>query len=237
MNIGSFKTKIFADGANYKDIVNLNKNKLVSGFTTNPTLLKNNGINNYKLFANKVLKKIKDKPISFEVISDKLSIMEKQAIQINSWGDNVYVKIPVTNTKGEFCGPILKNLAAEKVKLNVTAIFTDQQVDRVLKSLKTDVKSCISIFAGRIADTSIDPIGIMKRSQKKIKNTHCELIWASPREVFNIIEANRIGCNIITVTPTLLNKFITNYKKNLNKFSIETVKMFYNDAKKSKLQI
>ena len=235
--LNNLKVKIYADGANYKEIKNLDNNRLVSGFTTNPTLLKNNGINNYKNFAKKVLKKIRTKPISFEVIADKLSIMEEQAFEINSWGKNVYVKIPVTNTKGEFCGPILKNLSKEKVKLNVTAIFTDKQVNNVLNSLDPKVHSCISVFAGRIADTGTNPINIMKRTLKKIKKNNCDLIWASPREVLNIVEANKIGCDIITVTPDLLSKFINNYKKDLNKFSIETVKMFYNDAKKSKLQI
>ena len=233
----NLKVKIYADGANYKEIKNLDNNRLVSGFTTNPTLLKNNGINNYKNFAKKVLKKIRTKPISFEVIADKLSIMEEQAFEINSWGKNVYVKIPVTNTKGEFCGPILRNLSKEKVKLNVTAIFTDRQVNNVLNALDPKVHSCISVFAGRIADTGTNPINIMKRTLKKIKKNNCDLIWASPREVLNIVEANKIGCDIITVTPDLLSKFINNYKKDLNKFSIETVKMFYNDAKKSKLQI
>tara|TARA_B100000900_G_scaffold415691_1_gene446638 strand:- start:2958 stop:3668 length:711 start_codon:yes stop_codon:yes gene_type:complete len=235
--LNNLKVKIYADGANYKEIKNLDNNRLVSGFTTNPTLLKNNGINNYKNFAKKVLKKIRTKPISFEVIADKLSIMEEQAFEINSWGKNVYVKIPVTNTKGEFCGPILRNLSKEKVKLNVTAIFTDKQVNNVLNALDPKVHSCISVFAGRIADTGTNPINIMKRTLKKIKKNNCDLIWASPREVLNIVEANKIGCDIITVTPDLLSKFIKNYKKDLNKFSIETVKMFYNDAKKSKLQI
>ena len=235
--LNNLKVKIYADGANYKEIKNLDNNRLVSGFTTNPTLLKNNGINNYKNFAKKVLKKIRTKPISFEVIADNLSIMEEQAFEINSWGKNVYVKIPVTNTKGEFCGPILKNLSKEKVKLNVTAIFTDKQVNNVLNALDPKVHSCISVFAGRIADTGTNPINIMKRTLKKIKKNNCDLIWASPREVLNIVEANKIGCDIITVTPDLLSKFINNYKKDLNKFSIETVKMFYNDAKKSKLQI
>ena len=235
--LNNLKVKIYADGANYKEIKSLDSNRMVSGFTTNPTLLKNNGINNYKNFAKKVLKKIRTKPISFEVIADKLSIMEEQAFEINSWGKNVYVKIPVTNTKGEFCGPILRNLSKEKVKLNVTAIFTDKQVNNVLNALDPKVHSCISVFAGRIADTGTNPINIMKRTLKKIKKNNCDLIWASPREVLNIIEANKIGCDIITVTPDLLNKFINNYKKDLNKFSIETVKMFYNDAKKSKLQI
>lgn len=235
--LNNLKVKIYADGANYKEIKNLDNNRLISGFTTNPTLLKNNGINNYKNFAKKVLKKIRTKPISFEVIADKLSIMEEQAFEINSWGKNVYVKIPVTNTKGEFCGPILRSLSKEKVKLNVTAIFTDRQVNNVLNALDPKVHSCISVFAGRIADTGTNPIDIMKRTLKKIKKNNCDLIWASPREVLNIVEANKIGCDIITVTPDLLSKFINNYKKDLNKFSIETVKMFYNDAKKSKLQI
>ena len=237
MQLKNLNTKIFADGASYKDIISLNSNKLVSGFTTNPTLLKNNGISNYKNFAAKVLKKIKKKPISFEVIADNLLEMQKQAIEIASWGKNVYVKIPVTNTRGEFCGPIIKNLSSRGIKLNITAIFTDKQVDKVLKCINDKTPSCISIFAGRIADTGRNPNDILIRSLKKIKKTNCSLIWASPREVYNIIESSNIRCDIITVTPDLLKKFINLNNKDLNQFSIETVQMFYKDAKKSKLQI
>ena len=237
INLNQLKTNIFADGANYKDILILDKNKLIKGYTTNPSLLKKNGVKDYKKFAKKILKKIKNKPISFEVIADKLIDIEKQAHEISSWGKNVYVKIPVTNTKGEFCGPIIKKLSKNGIKLNITAIFTQRQVNRVIQILDPKTPSFISIFSGRIADTGHDPKIIIINTLKKLKKTNTKIIWASPREAFNIIESSRIGCHIITVTPELLTKFFSLLNKNLEKYSIETVKMFFEDGKKSKLKV
>ena len=194
------KIKIYADGANIKEIIKLNNKKIIKGFTTNPSLIKNNGIKNYKKFALDLLKHIKYKPISFEVISDDFYEMERQAREISSWGRNVFVKIPVTNTKNEYSGKLIKKLSDEGLKINVTAIFTILQVKKVIKSLNNNTPSNISIFAGRIADTGIDPKATILESLKMLQGTEIKLIWASPREVYNIFEADNIGCDIITIT-------------------------------------
>lgn len=225
------KIKIFADGADEKHMLALNKLPHIKGLTTNPSLMKKAGIKNYSNFAKKILKKIKIKPISFEVFSDKHEEMYRQAKIISSWGRNVYVKIPITNSKGKGCYKIIKKLSDEKVNLNITAVFTMSQVKNLKKNLNPKSKSIISIFAGRIADTGRNPANIIKQSIKMFsKNKNIEILWASTRELYNIFEANNLQCQIITVTPDILKKIkLINY--NLNKYSIDTIKDFYNDAK------
>ena len=222
--------KIFADGAKKDEIFEMNKRSYISGFTTNPTLMKKAGIKDYKAFSLDVLSQIKDKPISFEVFSDDFEEMEKQALEIASWGKNVYVKIPITNTKGFSSKQIIKKLSEKKVKLNVTAIMTSKQVEEIMPSLKESRGAFISIFAGRIADAGIDPLKTMIDSLKLLEqNENLEMIWASPRELFNVVQADKIGCHIITATSDILNKLPT-LGKDLNEFSLETVNMFYKDA-------
>lgn len=238
MKVNIFKnTKIFADGANYDEMVKLSKASYIKGLTTNPSLMKKNGIKNYADFAKKILKKIKKKPISFEVFSDDLNEMKKQGLVINSWGKNVYVKIPITNTKKKSTASVIKFLSGRGIKVNVTAIMTIKQVKEVLKNLNPKVPSCISIFAGRIADTGRDPIMTMKNALSMMKkNKKSELIWASTRELYNVYQANNIKCHIITVTSDVIKKFsLLNY--NLNKYSLDTVKGFRKDALKSKYKI
>ena len=236
-NLNDLKIKIFADGADSKDILELNQNKLISGFTTNPSLMRKSGVTNYKNFAIEILKQVKDKPISFEVFDDEITIMEKQAYEIASWGNNVNVKIPITNTKGDSTSDIIKKLSNDRVICNITAIFTIDQVKQVIDVLSVKTTSIISVFAGRIADTGLDPIPLMKDSLSIIKqNPQSNLLWASPREMLNIFQANQIGCDIITVGKDIINKF-SSVDKNLELFSLETVKMFYSDAIKSKLRI
>lgn len=223
--------KIFADIINKAELIEINKNNKIAGFTTNPTLLRKGGVSNYKEFAIDILSAI-NKPISFEVIADDLNEMERQALKISSWGKNVYVKIPITNTKGESTYSIIESLSKKSIKLNITAITTVKQIKKILPALKTSIGSYISVFAGRIADTGTDPLPIMKRALKLIDETNLELIWASPREVYNIIQAENIGCHIITCTNDILKK-LPLIGKDLTEYSLETVKMFYNDAKLS----
>jgi transaldolase len=235
--INNLKTKIFADGASIDEFIKLNNNQNIKGFTTNPSLMRKNGITNYKLFALDLLKIIKEKPISFEVFADDLESMEKQAFQINDWGSNVYVKIPVTNTKGESVVPLIKDLQKKKIKLNVTAIFTEKQISEIISNLVNDIPSIVSIFCGRIADAGLNPDEFIKFAQKQIKeNSKIEILWASTREIFNIFQADKIGCDIITVPNDLLNK-LNIVGKNLNDYSLETVQSFYNDAKNSKYSL
>ncbi len=231
------KTKIFADGANYDEMIKLSKSTFVKGLTTNPSLMRKNGITNYQKFAKKILNKIKSKPISFEVFSDDLEEMKEQALKINSWGKNVYVKIPITNTKKESTAEVIKYLTKKNIKVNVTALMTIQQVKVVLKNLNPNVPSYISIFAGRIADTGRDPISLMEKSLELMKsNKKSELIWASTREIYNIYQSNKIRCHIITVTGDLIKKFhLLNY--NLDKYSLDTVKDFRSDAVKANYKI
>jgi len=232
------KLKIFADGANYNDIIRLTGKTYIKGLTTNPTLMRQSGIKNYVTFSKKVLKKVKKIPISLEVFADDLNEMYVQAKKINSWGKNVYVKIPIVNTKGQSTKAVIKKLLEESVKLNVTAIMKYEQILKLKSLFKKNTKLILSIFAGRIADTGVDPVNDIKRSLKLVKNfKNIEILWASPREVLNIYQANKIGCHIITATPTLIEKFIRLKNYNLNKYSIDTSKMFYNDAKKSKFKI
>jgi len=225
------KIKIFADGADVNEMVAGYKNGSgISGFTTNPTLMRKAGITNYEAFAKEVLSKITDLPISLEVFSDELPEMEKQAQKISGWGKNVYVKIPVTNTKGVSTAPIIKNLSHAGIKLNVTAIFTISQVGEILDVLSARTPSIISIFGGRIANAGIDPMPIMREAVAMAKKFPlCEVLWASPREAFNVIQAEQCGCHIITVTSDVLTTMKT-FGKSLEQFSLETVQMFFKDA-------
>jgi transaldolase len=226
----TLKVKIFADGANKKNMLEMYSKNFVKGLTTNPSLMKKEGIKDYKNFCIDILRSIKDKPISFEVFSDDFTEMERQALEIASWANNVYVKIPITNTKKETCYKTIKKLSKNKVKLNITAVMTLDQVKETVSVLQPNVPSYVSIFAGRIADTGIDPVPMMAESVKLLKSLPAsELIWASPRELLNIFQADNIGCQIITVTNDILKKLsLIDY--DLNKYSLDTVKMFYNDA-------
>lgn len=227
---GDLKVKVFADGADKTGILKLYADPRIKGFTTNPTLMRKSGITDYKAFALDVLSSIKDRPVSFEVFSDDIDEMYQQALKIGSWGDNVYVKLPVTNTKGVSTVPLIQKLAPSGIKMNVTAIFTLEQVTQVSQALTDAAPSYISVFAGRIADAGLDPLPIMKASLDIMKpHPKQELIWASPREVYNIVQADDIGCHIITVTGDLIAK-LGNLGKTLEQFSLETVTMFYNDA-------
>jgi transaldolase len=235
--IDQLRVKIFADGADLKNIFSLYKQPFVKGFTTNPTLMRKSGIKNYKSFALEVLKEVPDRPVSFEVFADDLAGMLAQAKVIDSWGPNVNVKIPVTNSKGESTGSIVKELSAAGVKLNITAVFTIEQVKIIAKQLTYETPAIVSVFAGRIADTGVDPVPIMQESIEIFKNLpKVELLWASPREFFNIIQADEIGCHIITATPDVIGK-LKLLNKDLNQFSLETVQMFYRDAQAAKYKI
>ena len=228
--IDDLKVKIFADGALKNEMLDMHQKTFIKGLTTNPTLMNKAGIKDYRAFCKDILTIIKDKPLSFEVFSDDFTDMERQALEIASWGDNVYVKIPITNTKAETCYTLVKKLANEKVKLNITAIMTLDQVANVVGALDKDVAAYISIFAGRVADTGRDPIPMMQSALLMMKEKPLsELIWASPRELLNIFQADQIGCHIITVTHDILKKLaLVDY--DLDKYSLDTVKMFYNDA-------
>jgi transaldolase len=231
--LADLKVKIFADGAELKIIADMNRQSWIKGFTTNPTLMRKANIIDYKAFSLDVLKIVTDKPVSFEVFSDDFDEMEAQANQIASWGRNVYVKIPVSNTKGEFSGPLIKRLAAAGVQLNITAMMTPVQTERVVACLSPDVPSFVSVFAGRIADSGRDPMPIMTKCVKILKsNPKAELIWASPRELLNIFQADSIGCHIITATNDVLAK-LPNIGKDLDQYSLETVQMFRQDALKA----
>jgi len=224
------KIKIFADGANVIEMKRVYGEGIVKGFTTNPTLMKKDGVTDYVTFAKDVLTVIKDMPISFEVFSDDFDSMEKQARLIGSWGENVYIKIPVTNTKGETSYELIKKLTSDGLKLNITAIMTTEQVEKVMDSISENTKTIISVFAGRIADTGRDPIPYMKRSLEIVKkNSNAELLWASSRELLNIIQADECGCDIVTVTNDIIKKLIM-INKDLDELSLDTVNMFYNDA-------
>jgi len=222
--------KLFADGADKLGIIEMNKNSLISGFTTNPTLMKAAGIKDYRAFALDILSHIKDKPISFEVFSDDFSEMERQALEIASWADNVYVKIPITNTKAESSKNLVARLSNAGVKLNVTAMMTVEQVKNILPALANGPASYVSVFAGRVADTGKNPLFIMEEVLELLKNyPKIELIWASPRELYNVVQASDIGCHIITATNDILKK-LPILDKDLDEYSLETVKMFYDDA-------
>jgi transaldolase len=224
------KVKIFADGADLERILALYANPLIKGFTTNPTLMRKAGITDYEAFAKQVLAKIPDRPVSFEVFADDFPSMIAQGRRIATWGKNANVKIPVTNTKGEFAGPVLEALSKEGVVLNVTAIMTPEQVEKVGACLRADVPAIISVFAGRVADTGVDPMPLMRECLARLAELpKAELLWASPRELLNIFQADEVGCHIITATSDVLAKLAL-VGKNLDGYSLETVKMFFNDA-------
>ena len=234
--VKNFKIKIFADGADLLSIRKLNSKKYISGFTTNPTLMKKSGIKDYKKFALNVLKFVKTKPISFEVFADNLNLMKQQAREISTWGKNVYVKIPVTNSKGVKTTSIIKTLSEEGINLNITALFTKRQIKETVNSLDKNTKSIISIFSGRIADAGINPENIIKYSLKVAKKKNIEVLWASTRETYNIFEAQKIKCHIITVPHIILNKFGL-IGMDLKKLSLATVKSFLNDSIKAGFKI
>jgi len=228
--VEDLKVKIFADGADKAGMLEMNAKPLIQGLTTNPTLMKKAGITDYRAFCKDILTTIKDKPLSFEVFSDDFTEMERQAMEIASWGSNVYVKIPVSNTKKEYCYALVKKLTAQGVKVNVTALMTLAQTRDVVAALNPTVPSYVSIFAGRIADTGRDPVPLMAAAVEMLKVAPAaELIWASPRELFNIFQADDTGCHVITVTNDLINKLsLVGY--DLDEYSLDTVKMFYRDA-------
>jgi len=234
--VKNFKIKIFADGADLISIRKLNSKKYISGFTTNPTLMKKSGIKDYKKFALNVLKFVKTKPISFEVFADNLYLMKQQAREISTWGKNVYVKIPVTNSKGVKTTSIIKTLSEEGINLNITALFTKSQIKETVNSLDKNTKSIISIFSGRIADAGVNPENIIKYSLKVAKKKKIEVLWASTRETYNIFEAQKIKCHIITVPHSILNKFSL-IGMDLKKLSLTTVKSFLNDSIKAGFKI
>lgn len=229
-SINDLRVKIFADGADLESMKELASRAYIKGLTTNPTLMRLAGVTDYRKFASEVLATIPNKPISFEVFADDFADMKRQALEIASWGSNVFVKIPVTNTKQDSSVPLIRELVLEGVQVNATAVFTTDQVSAIAEVLDPKVSAVVSVFAGRIADTGRDPLPIMEQSLDILKNYAAhQLIWASPRELLNIFEANRIGCDIITVTPDIIKK-LDNVNKDLLQFSLETVKMFHTDA-------
>ena len=237
VNINNFKIKLFADGANIEDIKTLNNNPLIKGFTTNPTLMKKSGITNYEKFSKEVIDIVNPKSISLEVFADDLDEMELQARKIAQWGKNVYVKIPIQNTKGISTSGLVSKLSNDGIKINVTAIFTLDQINDLFKKVDKNTQIIFSIFAGRIADAGVDPEDIMKKSVELCKAfKNIEILWASPREVFNIVQAEKCGVHILTATKDILDK-TKSFGKDLNKFSLETVEMFYNDAIESQFRI
>ena len=231
------KTKIFCDSADYETIKFYNNKSIVDGFTTNPSLMRISGAKNYKDYSFKILNICKKKPISFEVFADDQKEMLKQAYKINTWAKNVYVKIPVVNSKGKFMGAVIQELSTKGIKLNITAIYSLNQVNKVLKCLDKKTKSIISIFAGRMADKGKDPLPIFKKSILKVKRyKNIEILWASTREAYNFIQAKQLGCNIITMPPKIINQ-ITSFGKSFNQLTLETVKGFLDDSKKSKFKL
>ncbi len=227
------KTRIFADGADKSDILDLYRNPMIRGFTTNPTLMRAAGITDYETFARDVLEEISDRPISFEVFADDPAEMRRQALLIASWAENVYVKIPITTTEGESVLGLVADLAADGVKVNVTAMMTTEQVRRAADALSGGPSSFVSVFAGRIADTGRDPVPIMQACVEELRpSPNVELIWASPRELLNVFQADAIGCHIITVTKDLIKK-LDLVGKNLLEYSLDTVRMFHEDGVKA----
>ena len=233
MTTNGLTVKIYADGAELSGIVDMARNPMIKGFTTNPTLMRKAGISDYKKFAIEVIKAVPDRPISFEVFSDDFDEMYSQAMEIGSWGDNVNIKVPVTNTKSEFSGELIKRLSAQGIFVNVTALMTLDQVNKVMDCLQGDAPAYISVFAGRIADTGRDPLPVMTKAAE-ISRTRpgTEIIWASPRELLNVFQANESGVQIITVANDILNK-LSLVGKDLETYSLETVQMFRNDALKA----
>ena len=231
------KTKIFCDIADFKTIKFFNNKSIVDGFTTNPSLMRLAGAKNYKNYSHKILKICKKKPVSLEVFADQYNGMKMQALQINSWGKNVYVKIPVVNSKGLFMGLVIKELSDKGIKLNITAVYTFEQTQKIYKCLNKKTKSIISIFAGRMADKGKDPLPIFKKSISLTKNNkNIEILWASTREAYNYIQAKQIKCNIITMPPKIINQ-ISNFGKSFNSLTLDTVRGFLQDSRKSKFKI
>lgn len=231
--IEELKTKIFADGADLAGMLEMYRNPLIKGFTTNPTLMRKAGVTNYRVFANSVLREIKDRPVCFEVFADEFAEMEAQALEIATWGPNVFVKIPVTNTRREPSAPLIRRLAQGGVRLNVTAVMTLQQVKDIASCLGEAPAAYISLFAGRVADTGRDPMPIMAEAVEFLHGfPRVELIWASPRELLNVFHADAVGCHIITVTNDILQKLHL-IGKDLDEYSLDTVKMFYDDGRQA----
>ena len=231
------KTKIFCDIADYETIKFFNDKSIVAGFTTNPSLMRLAGAKNYRDYSLKILKICKKKPISFEVFADNLKDMLKQAYEINSWGKNVYVKIPIVNSKGKFTGSVIKELSEKGIKLNITAVYTYEQTQKIYKKLSKKTKSIISIFAGRMADKGKDPLPIFKKSISLTKkNKNIEILWASTRELYNYTQAKQINCNIITMPPKIINQ-INGFGKSFRSMTLDTVKSFLADSKKSRFSL
>ncbi len=229
--------KLFMDGADIEAMKSAYERKLVSGFTTNPTLMRKAGVSDYAAFAKAAIAAIPDLPISFEVFSDTFDAMENEAREIASWGGNTYIKVPITNTKGDSAVPLIRRLSAEGLSLNVTAILAEQQVKEVAEALAPNARAIVSVFAGRVADTGVDPVPLMTRCVALLKSKpQAELLWASPRELLNVIQAQETGCHIITATPDLIKK-LPLIGKDLHEYSLETVKMFYTDAESAGYKI
>jgi len=229
----NLRVKLFADGANLQAMIDMASKKHIAGLTTNPTLMNKAGVTDYVRFAHQILSEVPDKPISFEVFSDDLEEMRIQAEKISSWGENVYVKIPITNTRAQSTAPLIRHLTELGIKVNITAIMTINQVEAITEVLNPKVNSFVSIFAGRIADTGRDPIPVIKRTLEILSiNSNAEIIWASPRELLNVIQADQVGCHIITATNDILAK-LDLLEYDLDLYSLDTVKMFYNDAVKA----
>jgi transaldolase len=230
-SLENLSVQIFADGADLEGMASLYKNPMIRGLTTNPTLMRKAGIKDYESFAKEVLQVVKDKPISFEVFSDEFKEMRRQALKIRDWQRNVFVKIPITNSRGESSIPLIRELAKDGTQLNLTAILTLAQVRAVAEVLEPEVAAVVSVFAGRIADTGRDPIPVMKASKALLSDLpKAELLWASVREILNIVQADETGCDIVTVPHDILNKAIKLVGTDLNALSLDTVKMFANDA-------
>jgi transaldolase len=228
--IEQLSVKVFADGADLAGMLEMYRQPFIKGFTTNPTLMRKAGVSDYRAFARDVVRAIPDRPISFEVFSDDFDEMAVQALEIASWGSNVNVKVPVTNTRAEFAGPLISHLSSEGVFLNVTALMTRSQVERVMAALQGSAPAFVSVFAGRIADTGRDPMPIMAEAVRLVNaRSRTELIWASPRELLNVFQADAVGCHIITATNDILKK-LEGVGKDLDRFSLETVEMFRRDA-------
>ncbi len=231
------KTKIFCDIADSKTIKEFNKKKIVDGFTTNPSLMRKAGAKSYEKYSKLLLKICRKKPISLEVFTDNFSEMEKQALKINSWGKNIYVKIPVINSKGKFTGELIKKLNKKKIKLNITAVYTIEQVKKINRCLDNKTKSIISIFSGRMADVGKDPVPIIKKAVQMTKaKNKVEILWASTREPYNYTQAKQLGCQIITMPPGVISK-VSKFGKSFDQLTKDTVKAFLTDSKKSRFNI
>jgi transaldolase len=231
------RVKLFQDGADLNEMTAARARDVVAGFTTNPTLMNRAGITDYRAFAKKVIAAIPDRPISFEVFSDDFEMMEREAREIASWGGDTYIKIPITNTQGKSAGPLIRKLSNEGFSLNVTAILTLDQVDVVARNVLAGSRTIVSVFAGRIADTGIDPVPVMLKALQYLCDLpKAELLWASPRELLNVFQADEIGCHIITATPDIIAK-LSLVGKDLAQYSLETVKMFYRDAVAAKFKL